>query len=603
MKSFYRSAKNNRSQHNLVGSTVAEDSSVVSSSVSVATPTAGAPGPNATTPSSALSNPPFSSSESFPVESGTGRTTHPQSSPPPPHLVNNIYTDPTVGPSPNVTQLQHSNTVTGALDSRQKTYEYADQVTRSQSHRFSQVSPTSTHQQQFPLHHQQLQQHPPPQQTQQQQQQLHPGSASIEDLSGTGNHNISPVAGQPQQPPPKKQSTRKLIKNILSGSTSSSRGPDQYQQHHSHSSHGHSSSVNRRSSKRISQPPPPPSIRTGVSQVSLDQQQPDWQSQPPLPSQPSPLQGTGEFQDQYFINGPAQESHLPNHPHDLQQSATIRPVPSESAEASPYSADDVGYHQHQGQIQIQGQAPLDFQRQQYGQTVFDPSQQQHQHQHQQQPPYQFANSQELQYQIGNQQAITGHLSNPQQQNPETISQLSRESPATDSDQVSVTNIQPTQSSSALSYNPQSQDIPGHSNPPAAQALIEAQAQGQAPQQQSMAPPPGGPPPPRRSQETEKGIRDQQGQPPPGPPPSYRQSQQSNMNPLPPAPNVGGQNPTYRQSAVPDRQQFDGAGDVQGRNSPQPSAGEPRAEDQEKAFKDLCTTSLHHLLTKTSYGLC
>lgn len=625
---FYRAGKTNRSQHNLVGSTVDESSSA-GAALSTATATAAtSPNPSSaggsastgaggTNPPSALSNPAFSPNESFQVPVDNGNLNaggHPQS-PQPPHLAN-IYNSPAPGRAPSFpSQLQHSNTVTGAIDTRHRdAADFADQVTRSQSHRFAQqqqqqqqISPTSAFQQQQLVQQHQLQQlqqqHVQHQQHQQQHQsqQLSPhhqqqqpqqfspqqqhqqpfGAVSIEDLPATGpNPNFSPPLisqsqqfvgqqhrqEQPPPPPPKKQSTRKLIKNILSGSSSSSKATEPSHHHNnSHSYHSNNFGLDRRSSKRVSQPPPPPSISTGVSQISLEQQ-PDWQSQGP-PSQPSPLQGTGEFRDQYLVN-PEQELHRSN-PHDPRHS-TIRPVPPTDSETSPYSADDIGYHQ-QSHLLLQGQIAPELQlqqQQQYRQSVFDPSQQEQ---------YQFAQSQQLQYQGGN-QSVSGHLTNPQQQNPETISQLSRESPVTDSDQRSTTNVQPPQTSPAVNYplQAQTQDLPVHQNPPSAQGQSPQQHQ----QQQAMPPPTGGPPPPRRSQETEKV------QPPPGPPPSYRQSQQPNMNPLPQPPTAVGQNPNFRQATGQDRQQYDGPGDIQGRNSPQPSTTDRGGEDPEKAFKEL-----------------
>ncbi|KAK3692243.1 hypothetical protein B0T22DRAFT_8107 [Podospora appendiculata] len=640
---FYRTGKNNRSQHNLVGSTAAEDSSSsltpasasASASAAAASPSPSLDAGGANPSSSALHNPVFSSSESFQVESGTGRTNHPQPQqqqqppsqplpqpqppPPPPHLAN-IYN--TTAAARNPAQLQHSNTVTGVLDQRHRDPDFADQVARSQSQRYpiSHVLPTLNQQQQ------QLQQQQQQQQQQlhhQHQQQLSPGASSIEDLPNT-LHISSPIAlqsspgvGQHQQqqlhqqhhqqqlqqqqlqqqqqqqqqqlqlqqpppPPPKtKQSTRRLIKNILSGS-SSSKAADPHQHVSQNSYTNTPPDLARRSSKRASNPPPPPTIRTGVSQLSLDQH-PDWQAHP-LPTQPSPLQGTGEFQETYTVNTPDPELHRQN-PHDIQHHSTIRPVPSDQ-ESSPYSADDVGYHHHhQGHIQVQGHISPDHQHQhqQYaqaiGQPAFDSSQQQQQQQQQQ---YQFANPQQVQYQTGNQPLITGHLSNPQQPNAETISQLSRESPATDSDRRSATSIQPPQGSPAISYSHQTQEQPVHQN--------SSPAQVQNPQQQTMGPPSGGPPPPRRSQETtEKGMRDQV-QPPPGLPPSYRQSQQPNMNPLPqPPPSAGGSNTGYRQTNPPDRQHLEGGQpDIQGRNSPQPSTSDRGGDDPEKAFKELLT---------------
>lgn len=583
---FHWPNKNNRSQHNLVGSSGDEDgpgavSAAASTGATSPNPGAGAANQN---PPAALSNPAFSSSESFHA--------HSQPPPPPPHLANLYNTASAGGPHPaNILTLQHSNTVTGSLESRQRDSDFVDPVTRSQSQRYAQVSQISPVSTQYSL---------PPQQLQQQQQQQYIGSGSAEDLTAPGAQ-ISPVPSHGQVPPQayythqqaqqqsqaqpqraKQSSTRKLIKNILGGS--SSRGTDAH--HHSQQSFssGNSSGLGRHHSKRVSQPPaPPPAIRTGVSQISLDQQA-DWQQNQPPASQTSPHQSTGDFRrESYVVTGADGELH--SHPlHGIQQqNPTIRSVPPSESEHSPYSPDDVGYHhQRQSHIQLQGQVPSEVQhQQQYQQQAFDPTHQPPPHQQQ----YQFPNHQLLQYQPGGQQVYTGHLASPRQnQNAETVSQLSHESPITDSDQRSGTNIQSPQPSPAVNYATASetQDLPVRQNPPSAQA--------QSPQQ-GMTPPAGGGPPPRRSQETEKGMRDPV-QPPPGPPPSYRQSQAPNMNnPLPPPPpNTGGgpNAPAFRASTIPDRPPFDGPGDVQGRNSPQPASG--AGEDPEKAFKDLCRTN-------------
>ncbi|KAK1751778.1 hypothetical protein QBC47DRAFT_307319 [Echria macrotheca] len=569
----------NRSQHNLPAGPTADEDGV--SAAAAASATGGSSSPNpaagaANPPAAALSNPAFSSSESFQA--------HPPQ--PPPHLLNLYSTAPAAGPHPgNISQLQHSNTVTGSLESRQqrdqRDADFADQVTRSQSHRYAQstqISPVST---QYLL---QQQQHPQPP-----QQQYEDGSGSAEDLSGL---QLSPVPShgqvpqqayyaqqpplaQPQpQPQRTKQSTRKLIKNILTGATN--RGSDAHQQHSSQPSisntAGGSLGLGRQSSKRVSQTPaPPPAIRSGVSQISLEQPV-DWQNQQqqqPSASQSSPHQSTGEFRrESYVVTGADGELHSHNLHGVQNNNPTIRSVPPSDSEASPYSPDDVGYrHQRQSHIQLQGQSPSEGQHQQYGQQTFDPAQQQ----------YQFANPQQLQYQSGNPGLYAGHLANPQQQqNAETVSQLSHESPVTDSDQPS---IQPPQPSPAVNYATPTdpQDLSGRQNSPSAQ--------------QAMPPATGGAPPPRRSQETEKGMRDPI-QPPPGPPPSYRAAGNPNMNnPLPPPPsNAGagsGTGQPYRQPQAADRpSQFDGPGDIQGRNSPQPAS--TSGEDPEKAFKDLLT---------------
>ncbi|KAK4235505.1 hypothetical protein C8A03DRAFT_36650 [Achaetomium macrosporum] len=574
--------KNNRSQHNLVGPTGAEDSAAAADS---SVPASGGANPSsagagAANPPSASPNPAFSSSESFqPDTTSTGRSNHTAQPPqPPPHLVN-IYSTAVTAGGPNSAalppQLQHSNSVSGVFDSRQRDqqHDFADQVTRSQSHshRYTQPSPTSTQ-----LHlQQQQQQHQ--QQQHQHQTQLPSGSASVEDLSAAGHQNIaSPILGGPQpvygqqqveQAPPSKSkhSTRRLFKIL------NPRGQD-FAPQPQQNSYSTGPGPTRRNSKRISLPPAPypPTIRTGVSQVSLDQQeQLNWQNQP-APTQPSPLQGVGEFRESHAIDGSDRELRLQNS-QDINH-PTIRSVPPSEAEASPYPTEDTGYRQHRAHVQS---LPPQLQHQQYGQAVFESAP------HQQPPqPYQFTNQQQAQYQGGNQHHFSGHLANPQQRNPETLSQLSHESPVTDSDQRSATNIpaQAAQPSPAINYPTQAQDHPARQNPPPG-------AQAQTPQQQTMAPPPGGPPQPRRSQDAEK-MRDQV-QPPPGPPPNYRQSQQANMNPLPQPPNAGQPNPNFRASNVPNSQQFEGQGDIQGRNSPQPPPS-GAGEDPDKAFKDLLT---------------
>ncbi|KAK1781015.1 hypothetical protein QBC45DRAFT_322452, partial [Copromyces sp. CBS 386.78] len=434
------------------------------------------------------------------------------------------------------------------------------------------------------------QQHHHPQIQQQPQSSLQ--SSSVDNLPDTASIHNSPLSGQgqgqafvanqqPPPPPPKtKQSTRKLIKNILSGSSS-------HRNHDSHSGQstwGDASGVVRRSSRRISQPPPPPpAIRTGVSQVSLDHPPADWQTQYP-PSQPSPLQ-TAEYRDSYLVGGQERDLHLQN-PQEGQYNPTIRPVPPEK-DVSPYSAGESGYHQQQSHPQLQVQIPPELQ-QQFNQAEFEAALQQQHQQVTPQDPYQ--TSSQVQYQASTHSAVSGHLGNPQHKNPETVSQLSRESPTIDSDQRSATNVQSSlQASDESSYTPPSQDIPLRQNPLPAQPL--AQPQGKTPQQQVMAPQPGG----RRSQDTtDKATGIREVQPPPGPPPSYRQSQQPSMNNLSQPSNAGGQSSSsYRQG---DRQGFDGSGE-QGRNSPQPASSERAAEDQEKTLKELRTRLLRRAVTK------
>ncbi|KKY39360.1 hypothetical protein UCDDA912_g00571 [Diaporthe ampelina] len=178
------------------------------------------------------------------------------------------------------------------------------------------------------LHQQQLQQH---QQHQHQQQQQ--GPAPVES----------------------RRSTRRLIKNILAGAPNLNKADQarpEYTPHHhpSHSQHAYDNTAGlaRRPSKRISNPP---ALRTGPSQVSLDQQPAEWQSQGPQ-TQPSPLQ---------------------NNPHEFQP--TLRRVPT-NQDTSPYSDEGGFIHQH-GQIHIQTKLTPDH-HQQLGQVAFDPTTRQYQ---------------------------------------------------------------------------------------------------------------------------------------------------------------------------------------------------------------------------------
>lgn len=186
---------------------------------------------------------------------------------------------------------------------RKAAHDFVDAVARSQSQRYHQVvtpvQPNSSY------------------------------GASYEDLPNRTSQPVNPqhpAFAYQQQPPPSlpqqqgtpvepRRSTRRLIKNILAGA------PKNEQQRTSHSHHHHTQSQSlllaqsqsqshsqsqsqsqshnfydtahpgrRSSSKRISNPNPP-ALRTGPSQVSLDQQSLDWQSQGTgTQTQPSPLQ-------------------------------------------------------------------------------------------------------------------------------------------------------------------------------------------------------------------------------------------------------------------------------------------------------------------------
>ncbi|KAI1330354.1 hypothetical protein F5Y16DRAFT_408604 [Xylariaceae sp. FL0255] len=419
---------------------------------------------------------------------------------------------------------------------------FAELVSRSQSARLSQViTPLQTHSSPY---------------------------GSADDLSQT----ISPIVGASPQPPPNsntdsasKRSARRLIRNFLGSASSSSSRPtsDHYASQAQEPLYENPlpPGVARRGSKQSSNTPraapllarsidhpdwvPPPvsnpTPRIISQQQVLQQQQP---LPPPSSSQPSPNQGVGEFDSFRSVQDPH-----PQDPDDtIPPTTTIRRVPSDSDETEDL---DLAFHQqqaialHQAKLlQQRGGHPLP------------------------QPPAQPRASPDIQQQFNH--PVTALP------NPETVSQLSHESPTSDSEQA-TNNLQPAQDSPAVSQPPPPHEVQ--------QRPTSASSQGMAPpptQQQS-----GGPGQGRRSVEKDN-LRSVE--PPPGPPPGYRHSQANPLNsmtPLPPTPGAPGQAPpNYRPGER--QQQYDGASaDDRGRNSPQPST-EGREVDHEKQFKDLLT---------------
>ncbi|OAQ95047.1 S-adenosylmethionine-dependent methyltransferase-like protein [Purpureocillium lilacinum] len=451
----------------------------------------------------------------------------------------------------------------------------------------------------------------------QQHQQQHPqvygiASGSIDDLPGTASYQPSPIATNA----PEKRSTRKLFKGIF-GSGRSSHDPAPQQQHgHAHQvSYDNTAGLARRPSKRVSNPP----IKTGSLPPATQQQQPpsgsdrDWYQGPPS-QQPSPLHDLGEV-DEYPYSAQESNAHIP--PQDsrlVYPSTTIRQVSREHLDTSPYDeelyqAPDHLPHQlqqHHQQLQHQPQ-PLQRQGTLHGQDqqiLYEPQQQQSQQQqpppppqqqtatydlqpppsHQQQQFHHGGNSPQAPYQPGQEpRIVTSHFG--LQQNPETISQLSHESPVTDPDQRSANQQQSAQSSPAVHYA-SAQDLDPSLSTPKLPPIQVTNNQGQTQQQSAMAPP-GGASAPSRRLDNDKALRGQV-EPPPGPPPGYRQGgvPMNSMSPLPPPHGQGGpQNPAYRSDRA---SQYEGSGVVeQGRNSPQPSNAD-RDVDPDKQFKDLLT---------------
>lgn len=186
-------------------------------------------------------------------------------------------------------QLQPLNTNAGVAVSdakvRKAAHEFVDAVARSQSQRYHQVA--------TPI-------------------QVNPSyGGSYEDLSKSLQQPFTYHHQQQQQPPPlphqgtpveSRRSTRRLIKNILVGAPKNEQSRSDHSHHHSQSqsqSQSHSfyenAGLGRRSSSRRISNPNPPALRTGPSQVSLDQQSLDWQSSQGPQSQPSPLQNVRNY--------------------------------------------------------------------------------------------------------------------------------------------------------------------------------------------------------------------------------------------------------------------------------------------------------------------
>ncbi|KAH9239105.1 hypothetical protein K456DRAFT_1828062 [Colletotrichum gloeosporioides 23] len=465
-----------------------------------------------------------------------------QGPPPPPHDYPASASPAAAAASRNSLLLQH-NPLPPA-DSRQRgpgqQQEFADSVSRSQSQRY------------------------PPAVAPYPNTQYGAASSSVDNLRASLN-NTSTATAQSQAtsptpqpaPQPEKRSARRLLKNILGAGRDHHNTPPPSQQPTPPGSYDNTGGLARRPSKRVSNPPP---ARTALSQqpsqLSLDQQSADWPL-PALNQQPSPLQGVGEIEDQHRF---AQD---PNRDHRLQtpdsHRNSIRYVPSD-LDNTPY--EDPAYLQQQQQ-QLHA---LQDQHQHAQQSAYDPPQHQYQ---------QYSQQQAGQYQGGPSPIHTGHLGTGSHQNPETVSQLSHESPVTDSDARSA-NVQSAQTSPAVRYAVQTTDNP---LPP---TLPPAQGSSQ-PQQQNMTPPAGGPPPrsERRPQaETEKTLRSQVDAPG-GPPPGYRQSQTM------PTTGAATANPAFRTGSAQEGRQFEGSGGEQGRNSPQPSNPDRDGTDPDK-FKELLT---------------
>ncbi|KAL7941971.1 hypothetical protein V8C42DRAFT_164557 [Trichoderma barbatum] len=456
---------------------------------------------------------------------------------------------------------------------------------------------------------------------------------SLNDL--TGHHQGQPAAAsasasQASQPSaPEKRSARKIIKGIFSGRNHDSHRDQQAPA--ASQSYDNTVGLARRPSKRISHSNPP-NVKTGLSPAP-DR---DWHTPNSSVHQTSPLQGVGEA-DEYGYDHDQQaqlqlqlqhDPRLPvppintiregvvddiSSPYDdyhLSQQQIPPPQQLQPQPAHPQVLASQESLQQQFDLHQQQQFELQVQQQQQQQLRYDPQQAtydqqghpqhpQHpqQQQQQQQLPhtpqqYYTASSPQDQYQqTPDPRIVTTHLGQQQlhhQQNPETISQLSRESPIPDSDQRSLNQQLEQQPSPAIHYSvPAQESVSSIALPP-----VQPTSQPQL-SQPAMAPPGGGAPTNRRTGDADKAL--------PGAPPGYRHTHtNSNLSSMPAAPLQPSQQPAGSGAATgtaaaaaaagaagaPPR--YEAATGDQGRNSPQPSTHERDNAESEKAFKELLT---------------
>ncbi|KAG8415105.1 hypothetical protein J3458_008985 [Metarhizium acridum] len=378
-------------------------------------------------------------------------------------------------------------------------------------------------------------------------------SGSIDDLPGSGGgYHQQPQ--QPQQlsapaPAPQKRSTRKLIKGIFTSSRDS------------HDTHHHQ------------QTPPPPPQSSGYNPSGPYDNTTGLARRPSKRDSRILLSNNGirQVSSEHLETSPYDEVYQPpDHPpphQQQQQPQQLRnqqtPPPLQQPQPQPL--------QRQGTLRIQEQqAQYELQQQLQQQQRHGAGYElQSEQGHQQQPNFHYpTTSAPGSYQPGGDPRLIANqlVTSQQLQNPETISQLSHESPVTDSDPRSAFQQHPLQPSQAASLHTStpSQDI-ATDQPP----VLGTNTQGQ--DQSAMAPPApgGGPQTSRRGQDAEKVLRGQAD--PSGPPPGYQRQGSVSLNAMGPIPPLPGQ------------------GVDQGRNSPQPS---DRDSDLEKQFKELSNKYKH-----------
>lgn len=438
------------------------------------------------------------------------------------------------------TQPYTAQTIAPDHDPRNLQQKAGEIPSRSQSTRFS----SGAYQQQPPL-----------------QSQL---GGSVDDLIVDSRRYQQPLGAQTLQPPappePKKRSIFDRMRTGANRNSAESKPPPQ-------ASYNNTTGLGRRLSKKDL----PPVVRTQQQNPSLEQQRLDWQAaQDSRTHLPSPLEANEDDGglDPYLDRGNEQGG--PPQPPVIEANypQTIRTVQSDAA--SFHTSDE-----RQQQFEAQQQ----HLREQLQQQQIDIGSHNYYQSHLQQP----------QVNISPASAIS--TSDPyRQHNPETVSQISYESPVEQREEqqrpVSV------QSNNGNGQSP----IAGHSVPYRAEHPNRTTSIPQGPRPQSlygMAPQPTGANN-RRSADPKQTLQGAQGQGqgPAEPPPNYSRGQFANNQPPTPgvtsasAPSGGPPGPNYR-GGPPQREQSGVGGGEQGRNTPPP----PATQDIHELYKEICKALL------------
>lgn len=382
---------------------------------------------------------------------------------------------------------------------------------------------------------------------------------SADDLTlDSGKHQQQGGAQVYQQPtpePPKK--SKNIFNRMRPGSSrlSEQKPPPQAP------SYNNTTGLARRLSKRQETPPV---IRTGPNRNSVEQQRLDWSA------------------------GQDSRSHLPSPQEGSEDDSQLDPyLIREAGSGTPYIALNEGGLQSIRPVQEETESPL-LPADEVHRLQFEAHQQHLREQAQQyhaesdsQPYYQPQTPGQPQVNIDSSNLV---ISDSYRQNPETVSQLSYDSPT--EQELRPGSVQSNGQSPTV-YSPQRQEYPSRTT--------SIQTPRPASQYGGMAPPPSGTQQGRRAGDSKQplpGNGQGQGQQESreGPPPGYTRGQFPS-NTQPPTPGltpttsvVGTQGPNYR-GGPPQRDQYgpQGGGD-QGRSTPPPALTDRDVNEQ---YKELC----------------